>query len=327
MKKTLLLFVALFATMTISAQFTVNDIEYTVISGTDVEVTGSSLTTINIPAQVMDSGTTYDVIAIGVDAFRDNTTITSLTLPSSLTTIGNHAFNGCSSLAAAPLDLTNVTSIGDYAFLNCGLITSVIIPEGISFGAGVLRATGLTAINIPASWTTLPVQMVRDCLSIESIIIPSTVTTFGTAAFRGCTNLTAMQIDGTSVISLENTNAIATLPSTCILYVPNTATETAYEADATWTTYFDASRIVVGTLSTNSFDKLEVNLYPNPAKDIVTIKNSTQESMNISVYSLTGKELLTTTASQVNISGLAAGVYLFKVETNEGVGIKRVIKQ
>lgn len=340
MKKLLLLFITTLTINMVLAQavndtFTVGDYDYIVtsVAPNEAEVTGfatgSSTTDVNLPVSAEDSSnsTTYSVTSIAVDAFRDDTTITSLTLPSTLTTINNHAFNGCNSLAAAPLDFTNVTSIGDYAFLNCTNITSVTIPEGINFGLGVLRGTGITSINIPASWITLPVQMVRDCLSIESIIIPSTVTTFGTAAFRGCTNLTQMQINGTSVISLENNNAIATLPSTCILYVPDSATETAYEGDATWSNYFDAARIVAGTLTTNNLEKLEVNLFPNPTKDVVTVKSSFGEDMTINVYNTLGKKLLTTRESQVDISSFSAGVYLLRVETSKGATVKRIIKQ
>lgn len=333
MKKQLL-FLTLFISaisfaQTVGEAFSVDDIDYTItsIGPNEVEVSGSTLATLNIPSSVM-GGTgslTYAVTAIGANAFQSNTTITSVTLPNSITTLGGSAFSGCSNLIGT-FDLSGV-NIGSYCFFNCGGVTSVTVDNSTVFNTAALRGTGVTSFTIPDNWTTLPQQMLRDCLSIEQIIIPSAVTTFGTAAFRGCTNLTKMQIDGTSVISLDNTNAIESLPASCILYVPDTATETAYEADATWTTYFDTTRIVVGTLNTKDFSTLDVRFYPNPTNGVVTIENAKQENISTSVYSLTGRKLLDTKESQVDISDLASGIYLFKIESESGSAVKRVVKK
>ncbi|MEP3837159.1 MAG: leucine-rich repeat domain-containing protein [Algibacter sp.] len=340
MKKTLLLFITFLTVGFVNAQdFTVGDISYTITASVvggdatdEVAVQGSTLAALDIPSTVENGGVTYTVTSVETLAFQNNSTITSLTLPSTLKTIGSNAFNNCSSLALDPLDLTHVTSVGSYAFYQSSLITSVIVPDGITFADGVLRNTGLTSFTIPASWTTLPNQMLRDCTSITSINIPSTVTSLSAANFRGCTNLTEIQVNSSTPIAVPNANAIATINAGAILYVPDATAESAYEADAAWLAVFDASRIVTGTLSTKNLEQeLGFSIYPNPTNGVVSIQSQQLNNAQVSVYDLNGRALLSKplngTSSEINISNMASGVYLLKVQVENSEFVKRIIKQ
>ncbi len=111
------------------------------------------------------------VTRIGYQAFKDCTSLTEITIPSSVTCIYNEAFFGCSSLTNITIPST-VTSIGDYAFGYCTNLQNVTFEEHSQ-----LQRIGDSAFS--------------DCNNIEKISIPSTVTCIGSDAFAGCSNLFA----------------------------------------------------------------------------------------------------------------------------------------
>ena len=104
---------------------------------------------------------------IGENAFSGNTSITSVEIPSSVTSIGAYAFKGCSSLTSIEIP-SSVTSIGDSAFEGC---------------------SGLTSIEIPSSVTSIGDSAFEGCSGLTSIEIPSSVTSIGNSAFYDCVNL------------------------------------------------------------------------------------------------------------------------------------------
>ena len=137
MKKTLLLFVALFtATMAFAYDAEINGIYYNFNNTNQTaEVTYqyqyswdgdnySGVTTITIPEKVTFNSTEYSVTSIGKSAFYDCDALTSITIPNSVISIGNFAFSGCSSLTSITIP-NSVTSIGNSAF--SGGLTSITI--------------------------------------------------------------------------------------------------------------------------------------------------------------------------------------------------------
>ena len=122
--------------LSVNATFTVDGLNYKVtsISPKVVELTGyeGSKPTgeLTIPATV--SGIT--VTAIGVQAFKDCTGLTDITIPATVTTIEDRAFKGCSSLTAVVIP-ASVNHIGDAAFSECtSLATVYIYGEGLWIG-------------------------------------------------------------------------------------------------------------------------------------------------------------------------------------------------
>ena len=86
---------------------------------------------------------------LGDYAFEGCSGLTSLTIPSGVTSIGNWAFYGCSGLTSLTLP-SGVTSIGNYAFYGCRGLTSMTIPSGVTvIGEGAFRGcSGLTSIYV-----------------------------------------------------------------------------------------------------------------------------------------------------------------------------------
>ena len=136
------------------------------------------------------------------NAFRNNTTITSVVIPDSVTSIGNGAFASCSSLTSIVIP-DSVISIGVSAFWNCSCLTSVVIGDNVT-SIGVQAFDGcsdLTSIVIPDSVTSIGNFAFWNCSSLTSVVIPDSVTSIGNCAFRNCSNLTSVVI-GDSVTSI-----------------------------------------------------------------------------------------------------------------------------
>ncbi|WP_179516464.1 leucine-rich repeat protein, partial [Clostridium saccharobutylicum] len=163
--------------------------------GDDAFRNWSSLTSITIPSSVT---------SIGNSAFSRCSGLTSITIPSSVTSIGNSAFYGCSGLTSITIP-SSVTSIGIGTFSGCSGLTSITIPSSVtSIGNGAFSGcSGLTSITIPSSVTSIAMDTFDFCSGLTSITIPSSVTSIGIAAFYGCSGLTSITIPS-SVTSIEN---------------------------------------------------------------------------------------------------------------------------
>ena len=136
-------------------------------------------------------------------AFYNYKTLTSITIPESVKTIGDNAFKGCSSLTSIEIP-NSVTSIGDSAFSSCGSLTSITIPDSVtSIGSGAFYGcTLLTSIEIPNSVTSIGDSAFSSCGSLTSITIPNSVTSIGDWTFSGCDSLTSIMIpEGVTSIS------------------------------------------------------------------------------------------------------------------------------
>ena len=143
------------------------------------------------------------VTSIGDQAFAGCTSLTSIVIPDSVTSIGDEAFTGCAGLTSITIP-DGVTSIGDSAFYGCDSLTSIVIPDGVtSIGdSAFYGCESLTSIVIPDSVTSIGDSTFYGCDSLTSIVIPDGVTTIGDSAFFGCGSLMSVAI-GDSVTSIE----------------------------------------------------------------------------------------------------------------------------
>lgn len=123
------------------------------------------------------------VTRIGDFAFQ-SASVTSVTIPDSITSIGDGAFCACFSLTDIVIP-DSVTSIGSYLFTDCTALTSVTLPNGVtSIGDQAFRGcTALTAVTIPDGVTSIGEYAFADCTSLTDVTIPDSVTSIGAAAF------------------------------------------------------------------------------------------------------------------------------------------------
>ena len=153
----------------------------------------TSLTQISIPA---------GVTALPNYMFRYCTSLAQIALPESVTSIGQYAFQNCTSLAE--IDISNVTSIGNFAFNFSGL-TKITIPEAIkTLGNQIFNGCSkLKTVTLHDNITSFGTSLFTDCTSLESITLPSGLKTFGTSVFKNCTSLTSITIPS-GVTTLTN---------------------------------------------------------------------------------------------------------------------------
>ena len=125
----------------------------------------------------------------------EDTEITNLIIPNSVTSIENYAFEGCSGLTSVTIP-NSVTSIGKEAFEGCSGLTSVTIPNSVtSIGGGAFNGcSGLTSVTIPNSVTSIGNYAFAHCSGLTSVTIGSGVTSIGNGAFD--------EVDIPTVISL-----------------------------------------------------------------------------------------------------------------------------
>ena len=189
----------------------------------------SSLTSVTIP----DS-----VTSIGNSAFGDCTSLASITIPDSVTSIGNSAFDDCTSLTSITIP-DSVTSIGNSAFSDCTSLTSVTIGNGVtSIGNYAFSdCTSLTSITIPDSVTSIGNFAFYYCNSLTSVTIGNGVTSIGAEAFVYCNSLKEVYCKPTTPPT-GGSNMFYSNASGRKIYVPRNSVE-AYKSAVYWSYYAD----------------------------------------------------------------------------------------
>ena len=132
---------------------------------------------------------------LGRGAFWGCSGLTSLTIPSGVTSIGNSAFSGCSGLTSLTIP-SGVTSIGEDAFAGCSGLTSLTLPSGVTSidYQTFYGCSGLTSLTLPSGVTSISSYAFYGCSGLTSLTIPSGVTSISDCAFSGCSGLTSLTI-------------------------------------------------------------------------------------------------------------------------------------
>ena len=155
---------------------------------------------------------------------------------------------------------SGVTTIGDYAFFGCSSLTSITIPDGVtSIGASAFRGcSSLTSITIPDSVTSIGAYTFRDCSSLTSITIPDGVTSIGTYAFYGCYSITSVIFSGSKPTLSTNTFALgtSTYSVSATIYSSGWASDSVFTSTVigSYTTLTYSSQIKTVTFQPNNGD-------------------------------------------------------------------------
>lgn len=131
-------------------------------------------------------------------------------IPSDVTSIRSYAFAGCQSLSSITLG-SSITEIGDNAFYNCiGLTGTLTIPEGlITIGSmAFMNCDGLTRLDISDTVTTIKYGAFYSAEALEIVTIGKGVTSIGQQAFGYNTALTVLTVDPNNTVYRDYSNCI-----------------------------------------------------------------------------------------------------------------------
>ena len=201
------------------------------ITGCDKKASGALIIPVTIEGKLV-------VTSIGQQAFRRCTSLTSITIPESVSIIGSYAFLDCRNLTSITIG-NGVTSIGKGAFLKCRNLTSITIPASVTsigerafmdcnsltsieVGAGNVNYASVNGVlfnaekavlltypasktganyTIPDSVTLIEAGAFQGCRGLTSITIPDSVSSIEDLTFGGCHSLTNITIpDGVTSI-------------------------------------------------------------------------------------------------------------------------------
>ena len=203
----------------------------------------------------------WPVTKIGEDAFQDNTTITSVTIPANVTEIGSNAFAGCTNLTSVNYggDWSNLTiqsgnpavedaakdaaneQLFDFEFTpdntavivnnyKCkGTAADVTIPSRYkgkpvtAINNAAFPNSAVTSVTIPDSITSIPDAAFVNCSKLTNISIPNSVTYIGFSAFSSCTSLKSITLP--SSLSTIGNSAFAGCPSSMTVTYPGSKTQ------------------------------------------------------------------------------------------------------
>ena len=253
------------ATQTGTYDVEVDGIYYNLYNNKTAEVTNTNVNggdysgSISIPSSINANSIQYSVTSISNEAFENCWELTSITIPNSITSIGNAAFR-CSGLTSITIP-NSVTSIGAMAFFSCSNLTSITLPNSVTNidNHTFNHCEALTSINIPNSVISIGNWAFSDCSSLKSINIPNSIVSIGEGAFNNCSGLTSITIPNnvtsigehafwqcsslSEVISnIEipfkiSSGVFEDISNNAILYVPH-GTKSSYQAFSGWTLHF-----------------------------------------------------------------------------------------
>ena len=159
------------------------DFDYEIYDGTIVVIKKYKGTAVNVSIPASIDG--KPVTNIGYGAFKDCTSLTSVTIPNSVYIISGEAFSGCTGLVSITVDAANK----DYSSQD-GLLYNKDKTVLHTYPAGKT----VSLISIPSSVNSIGNWAFSGCTGLTSLTIPDNITSIGIGTFAFCANLTSVTI-------------------------------------------------------------------------------------------------------------------------------------
>lgn len=161
--------------------------------------------------------------------------LTSVTLPSTLTDLGDQTFANCAKLTTVVVP-EGVTTIGS-AFWSCSALESVTLPSTLKTlkSSTFYGCKALKSVNLPEGLETIGNMVFSSCGALTTVSLPSTLTTIGSMAFYGCSGLTEIK-SAAAVPPAAGNLAFDDVETSIPVYVP-VGTIDAYKAAAQWSDF------------------------------------------------------------------------------------------
>ena len=210
----------------------------------------------------LTKGHPYIYVNCDIKYYINDKEITSIEIPSNVTSLGQNVFQKCSGLTSLTLP-SSITEICSYAFAGCSGLTSLTLPDGItSIGRSAFTScSGLTSLTLPDGITSISKFAFYGCSGLTSLTLPAGITSIGSYAFYGCSGLTSIYVYAEKVPKIGEDVFKGCEAKKCILYVPKGTYDDYWLSDFGYfenIVEFDATGIDKTTTST---DVEEVSRY------------------------------------------------------------------
>lgn len=210
-------------------------------------------------------------------------TVKKMSIPSSVTKIGDYAFGNCTNLTSIELP-SGVTSLGYDAFNGCTNLSSITLPSNVKEinGSAFEGCKSLTSVTLPSGVEKIQRYTFKGCESLRSITLPSNLKCIESSAFEGCKGLTSIYAFMEKPCTIQETTFDNETIINATLYVPK-GSLLDYWDDNQWKKFmnieeFDATSI--GSLNTNANDVQEVSRYSDNGQRL----NTPAKGLNIVKY-------------------------------------------
>jgi len=175
------------------------DFNYTIV---DNKATVTKYKGTSAEVVIPDSINGYPVTNIGDYAFEKNQTITKVTVPSSVESIGLYAFSNCNKLTTVTFNSGSVLrTINAYAFNACSKLTGIVFPDTLCYigDCAFYTCTGLTSIEIHEGFVAFERYSFYGCSNLKTVKMPNTVNMIRQHTFYGCSKLTDINFSSSLV--------------------------------------------------------------------------------------------------------------------------------